>query len=508
MITVLRKHHRWLMIVIAILAIPFVFYFNKTDLSAARQSDLGRIYDRPVTRVEFQRSVRLLNLASRLGMSIVQDLTMGAKSESDYYVEFTWNRLILQHEAERFGIRPNQTEIVEFVKTLPPFRGTAGFDMAKYTEFTQTMLPSLGFNEAQIEELVSDQLTLNRMKELLGTGTQMAESETKESYEQLYGKLDVAVVRLRSEDFQKDVKISDEDIAKYYETHKAQLKSDEKRKVEFATFGLTDPDKKLTGKERVDVLQKLANYTNDFTQALLEKGANFGELAIKFHGAVAVTGEFTSAAPDPQFASNPQLTQYAFQLKPQEPFSDAIQTPEAFYVLHLLAITEAKPLTLEEAKPKIVEALKTERVRQLVATKGADVARQIREALKAGTPLEKAVEASGLKLERVPPFSLTENPIQKIEKDKPPKPVDAPDLPMIKNAVAELKPGDATDFVPTATGGLVAVLEKREPVEPATYEQGKGLFESQYLQQKRMIVFFEWLQDRRRSAGVQETTAG
>jgi len=174
--------------------------------------------------------------------------------------------------------------------------------------------------------------------------------------------------------------------------------------------------------------------------------------------------------------------------------------------LHLLAITEAKPLTLEEAKPKIVEALKAERVRQLMASKGADVARQIREGLKAGTQLEKVVEASGLKLERVAPFSLTENPIQKIEKDKTPKPVDAPDLQMIKNAVAELSPGDTTDFVPTGTGGLVAVLEKREPVESATYAEGKGLFESQYLERKRAIVFYEWLQDRRRAAGVQEAT--
>lgn len=506
MITVMRKHHRWLMIVIAILALPFVFYFNKTDLSAARTTDIGRIYDRPVTRVEFQRSVRLSNLASRLGMSIVQDLTMGAKTESDYYVEFTLNRLILQHEAERFGIRPTQTEIVEFVKTLPSFRGASGFDPGKYTEFTQTTLPSLGFNEGQIEELVSDQLALNRLKELLGTGTQMAESESKESYGQIYGKLDVAVVRLRSEDFQKDVKISDEDIAKYYEAHKAQLKSDEKRKVEFVTFGLTEPDKKLAGKERVDVLQKLANYANDFTQALLEKDPNFGELAIKFHGAVSATGEFTATTPDPQLASNPQLSQYAFQLTQQEPFSDAIQTPDAFYVLHLLAVTEAKPLTLDEAKPKIIEALKAERVRQLVASKGADVARQIREALKAGTPLDKVVEASGLKLERVPPFSLTENPIQKIEKDKPPKLVDAPDLPMIKGAVGELNPGDTTDFVPTGTGGLVAVLEKREPIEPATYAEGRGLFESQYLQQKRAMVFYDWLQDRRHAAGVQEST--
>src|SRR3954453_18500592 len=75
MITIMRKHHKWLMIVIAILAIPFIFYFNKSDLSKERQTDLGRIYDRPLTLVEFQRSARLWTLAQMLGMnSLLQDM--------------------------------------------------------------------------------------------------------------------------------------------------------------------------------------------------------------------------------------------------------------------------------------------------------------------------------------------------------------------------------------------------------------------------------------------------
>ena len=70
MITILRKHHRWLMIVIAILAIPFVFYFAQTpDFGAHRSTDLGRIYDRQVTEVEFHRNARLLNLARSMGLS-------------------------------------------------------------------------------------------------------------------------------------------------------------------------------------------------------------------------------------------------------------------------------------------------------------------------------------------------------------------------------------------------------------------------------------------------------
>ena len=115
---------------------------------------------------------------------------------------------------------------------------------------------------------------------------------------------------------------------------------------------------------------------------------------------------------------NPQLTQHSFQLTQQAPFSDPIQGPDGFFVLHLLDITESHPLSLEEAKPKIVETLKSERLRELVSQKAAAVAQQMREALKAGTPLERVVQGSGLKLERIPPFSLVETPAPKPETDQ------------------------------------------------------------------------------------------
>jgi hypothetical protein len=503
MITILRKHHKWLMIVIAILAIPFIFYFSKTDFSAIRQSDLGHIYDRPVTNIEFQRSARLMTLAQMLGLSsLVQDLMMRPMSETDAYINFAFNRVVLEHEAQTLGIRASSAEIVAFVKTLLPFQGANGFDLNKYTEFTQNRLPPLGFTEAQLEELVSDQLALNRLKDLLGAGLHVAESESAEYYDQAYGKLHVALVRFREEDFQKEIKITDEDIAKYYEAHKAELKTDEKRRVEFVAFAFGEAEKKLTGKERIDALQKLANRANDFVQAMLEKGARFSDVAAKFNVPVAATGEFTSAAPDPQLASNPQLTQYAFQLKPEEAVSDAIQGPEGFYVLHLLAATPSRPLTIDEAKPKITDALTKERVKQAVATRGADVARTIREAAKAGTPLDKALAQMGLQAERIPPFSIIENPPPKPEEAKEKKP-DIPDLATIKSAVRELSSGDSGDFVATEKGGLVAVLEKRDPGDPAGFAEAKATFEKNYLQSKRMVVFDEWLHDRRRAAGVQ-----
>ena len=71
----------------------------------------------------------------------------------------------------------------------------------------------------------------------------------------------------------------------------------------------------------------------------------------------------------------------------------------------------------------------------------------------------------------------------------------------------ELNPGDATDFVATQNGGLIAVVEKREPGDPAGFAAAKVTFEKNYLQSKRMVVFEEWLHDRRRAAGLQQPQA-
>ena len=91
----LRKHRHWLMIVIAILAIPFIFYFvQRPDYGAMRSDQFARVYDRNISMLEAQQTVRLLNLAQALGMSnFVQSLTAGATEQNQIYVQFILNLL-------------------------------------------------------------------------------------------------------------------------------------------------------------------------------------------------------------------------------------------------------------------------------------------------------------------------------------------------------------------------------------------------------------------------------
>jgi parvulin-like peptidyl-prolyl isomerase len=325
------------------------------------------------------------------------------------------------------------------------------------------------------------------------------ESESKSNYEQLYGKNFVSVVRVKTVDYLKEIKVTDDDVKKYYEAHKTEFKTEEKRKVEFVRLALTDEQKKLKDKERIDALQKLADRANDFSQALLEKGADFHQVAAKFQLPVDSTGEFTMGEPDPKLKADPKLSDAAFKLTAQEPNSDPVQSADGFAILHLAGMVEAKPLTMEEARPKIVDLLKNERARDWALAKGRNSTETLRKGLKAGQPLPFTLEQAGLsKPEKLEPFTIADDAGTK----NPQKPKNEPaDMMLIKNVSASLQPGEVSDFVPWIDGGLIVLLEKREPADPAKYQQLRTSFEERYLANAREGVFMEWLRDRQREAG-------
>ncbi len=500
MINILRKNQKWLWIVIGFLAIPFCFYFVKTDPAALRSDEVARIYDRGVSQVEYQRDKRLLTLAESLGMgTFVQAMVAGANEEDQRVLEFVCHRTILHHEADKFGIAPTPAEVAALVRTLPAFQGKSGFDLDRYTQIVQNSLPSLGFSEAQLEEIVSDQICLARIKSLIASGVRVPETELKENYEQAFGKLDVAVVRFSNDAFAKEVKVDDAEVEKYFEMHKAELQTDAKRRVDLVEFALTDEQKKLTGKPRIDALQKLADRANDFTQALLKKGSDFKQVAAKFQAPVQTTSDFAQAMPDPLLKGNPQLAKAAFALAIEQPTSDIVQTPEGFYVLHLTGLVAARPLNLEEAKPRIVDTIRAEKTRTLMAAKATEVASQLREKAAAGTPVEAAAQQLGVKAEKLPPFSLAKNRFVKEEATKPDPNI--ADLEAIKGAVAELNPGDISKFTPTPEGGLIALLEKREPINEAQFAKASPELQANYRQTMETVLFYEWLRDRRTDSG-------
>src|SRR5436309_10072215 len=167
MIKVLRKHRNWLMIVIAVLTIPFCLYFVKSDWSNIRANDFVKMYGRKITMTEARRYGSLFQLATFLGIT---DLTEGLAPGShgnQQVVTYILNMLVLRHEADRLGIKPSEQEVVNAVRNFSYFQGQNGFDPAKYDEVEKNLLLSMGFTDEQLRELARDQFSLKRIKEIV-----------------------------------------------------------------------------------------------------------------------------------------------------------------------------------------------------------------------------------------------------------------------------------------------------------------------------------------------------
>ena len=136
-----------------------------------------------------------------------------------------------------------------------------------------------------------------------------------------------------------------------------------------------------------------------------------------------------------------------------------------------------------------------------MSTKGTELVQQLREAKNSSQPLDAVIEKAGVKPEKLPAFSLIDEEAEKSDGNEQKK--QSPELLTIKEAVALLNTGDVTDFVPSSTDGLIAILEKREPLGEASSGEKKAAFEKRILENKERIVLIEWLRDRQQAAGLE-----
>ncbi len=500
MVNLMRSNQRWLMIIVsALVLISFLYYFSASSrIDRTGASDrAGTIYGRPVTITELQRADRQFRTAYELGLTHVvsPELQESARSENDVLI----NQLVMEHQAQAFGILPTDDEADEAAQKLPVFRGANGqFDPEVKNAFVADKLNPRGFTEGQVLELVKRDLQYAKLREVLDASVFVTPQEVRTTFEQFFSRTEASVVRFKAADLPPVAEPTDEDIKKAYDASNGQYQQPEKRKVQYVRFALDDAQKKLTGRERMDVLKPLSDQAVAFLEKLNDaKGKeDFAALAQAAGLAVKETGEFeeqdTVGLPEASIAG---FATAAFKLSPQDPDSPVplrspLQNSDAFYVQHLSGVTPARPLTLDEARPKIVASLKEENTRAAVAAHAEEVRTKIADALKAGKGFADAAKEAGATAQDLPGYALAE----------PPPAGAPPDLPAFPQAGTELAAGDLSKFLPSADGGALMYVRSRSGVNEAQFDARKDVIALQLRRQKQRASFEEWLRASKQAA--------
>lgn len=491
MVNLLRKYQQSLMIAITVLVIiAFIWLYNTTQLEKIGRDQIALVYGKPLTRSDVERYQRQFYMAMDLGLTNFADM-LGAR-EQNGFENYLFNQMIAKHEAQKLQIGASDEELFTTIKSLPRFQNRGQFDPALLEKFYRESIGARGFTQVQVEDLIRDAIIIQKLRALIDATNTVPDSEFKALYEQQFGKLEASVVRMKIENFRQGIEISPEDLQKAYDQRKSTLKSEEKRQVKFVKFTISDEAaKNADASAKTQLLQKVADRAQDFAQKMLDKNANFDEVAKSFDVEPQQTELFTKTSPDSDLKGQ-TLVQAAFMLTQADPNSDALQDDDTFVVMHLEKVEPARDLTFEDAKASLAEQLKEERAAEKLYTKGAEVRNKIAEEMKAGKSFADAAAAQGVKAEKLPAFSMAE----------PPK--DLATSQQVLSKAFDLAPGEVSAFTPDQEGGFIVWLEKRIPADEKKMEQDSALMKMRFALARSNMVFRDWLRLAREEANIQE----
>jgi hypothetical protein len=493
MLESIRKRQRTLLTIITVVVIvAFAWFYNPSTMrrAAGPGGAVGNLNGRVVTVGDLQKIERTIPLIHAIGLDdFLTGLTTDGRNRDDQFLSFAWNLLLLRDEAKRLEIEPTTEQIRDSEKALPVFQTDNAFDPAKYQQFADTMLKPNGLTPGDLDEVARDYARFTGVTQLLKGSSPLPEAMFRRQYETLNQQLSLAVIRFKKADFESAIKITDEEVQKYYTQHKDTILSPEKRKVQVVSFLLNDEQKKLPEEQKLEAKKPLAEQADAFAQAALQNSAAFDKLAREKALTIQETQQFTIDQPDPLIAQEPGLARQAFNLTTENPVGDVIEGNDGFYVVKLTNVEPSRPLTLEEAKDRVQRELKDEKVRAAIQAKAKEVREKIDEGMQKGKTFLEAAEAAGYKPETPAPFSLV-NPGDNLELAR-----------TLAVANLELKDNQTSKFLDDQDGGLIIHMLKREPIDEAKYEEYK---KSEYAQQNNRyesIVVREWLRAELQKAG-------
>jgi peptidyl-prolyl cis-trans isomerase D len=355
-----------------------VAFVNGEALGTA---DFERAYQRVVQYYRAQLGDKLDETALK---------AMGVRQK--VYDELVDRMLVLQ-EAARLGVGASQEQIRVRIATMPAFQVDGRFNEEAYRK----VLAANQLTPAAFEEQQRTDLAMENLRRLVSGFAKVSEAEAQADWRDRNEKVTLDYASFRPADFQSQVKISPEDMAKYFETRKENFRQPPRVRLgyvelnkEAVAAGITPPEAKLrqayeeykddywTPKEvraRHILLSVPAGATKDVErkieerifalQAQLKAGADFSELAKKNSQdpvSAAKGGDLGWFGEDQMVAD---FSEAAFAL-PKGGLSGPVRTDYGFHLIKVDDIREPRLRPFEEVRAEVAKEVAGEMADALI----------------------------------------------------------------------------------------------------------------------------------------------
>lgn len=394
----IRSHRRWLMIFLLVLVFPSFVFFGVQGYNQFVRAEraVARVAGQSITPEEFDAAQR--NRLEQLRRMFGQNFDPKA-FDTPAARAATLDALVaekaLAAETQRAHVIVTAERLREVIAAVPAFQQDGRFSYERY----KTLLAAQGQSEQSFESAVRADLVQQTLLRAVADSAFAPRELIERLHRLAEEEREIRELRFRPDDFVRQVKIGDEQIAAYYAANRTEFETPESVRAEYAVLTLDEVAAQIAVPEselRAFYEQNQARYGQAeqrrashilFTvgasgsapdkegarklaeQTLARLRANPGEFAKLAKELSKDPGSAANGGDLGFFGRNMMVKPFeeaVFNLKEGE-LSDVVETDFGFHVIRLTAIKPAQVRPFEEVRAEIEREIRRQQAQKKFA---------------------------------------------------------------------------------------------------------------------------------------------
>ena len=365
------------------------------------------------------------------------------------------DRILLQREAKKRGIKATDKEVIERVTSYPFFQIKGRFDNKTYNtamEYYFRTLPRIFENQTR------DNIIIGKLFEAVTNDAKLNDDEIMREYLRINQEVSVFYLAGLPADFAKDIKPSDEEVRDFFQKNSFEFREPPAFNVQYVS---SDSEPQI--QEAYQKLKKSADFQNSAKELGLE---------------AKETGYFPDMGPVPGIGWSQDILNSVAALKTGE-MSTPVKS-DKFYILKLKDKKDASIPELDKVKELVKGRIIKDRS-ESIAKEKVDKAQSLLKELYAKAPasadLKKVARENGLKYDETKPFKFATY----IEG------IGASDT--LWQSAQGLKEGEPSGVIPTPSGFYIIKLKEKSPLDEKKFAEDKEKLSKGLLARKKEETF-------------------
>jgi hypothetical protein len=502
MIGTIRKHSKWLWVVIITLTVISFIYWgaapSRMNGGGRDGGDFGSINGKKITQQEYADAFNAFKLFYLFHYGTWPDKKANV-SEMDMERE-TCIRMLLMQKASDLGIHVGLDTAAATANQMLRSLGRNG-QTVTVDEFAKQVLQPEGLTVTDFENFVHQEVTIQQLIQAIGlSGTLVTPQEAAGIYQREHQELSSQIVFFSAKNYLPSVTVTPDDLGKFYTNYLAEYRLPDRVQVNYVVFDLSNflaqskaelaktnfdaqidavylqygaqafPDAKTPADAKVKIREMMIRQraladartqANEFAGTVFNlepaRAENLATVAKQKGLNVQTTAPFAAETGPQEFIAPESFTKTAFGLTPDEPFANPIISTNAIYVIALARQLPSEIQPFADIRARVTQDYQMQQAVARAREAGTNLCAKLTAGMAAGKSFASACAALELQPQVLPPFSSSTRELPELG--------ERAELNQVKQAAFNTAVGQISNFQETDDGGFVFFVQSQLPVD-------------------------------------------